>query len=108
MAYDEALAGRVRDRLGDRVGTTERKMFGGLVFLTDGVMTVGVYGDDLLVRVDPREMAGTLAEPGVQPFTMGGVRPTRGFVAVGRSTLDDRALDRWIARADAYVTTLPT
>jgi TfoX/Sxy family transcriptional regulator of competence genes len=28
-------------------------MFGGLAFLTDGNMTVGVYGDDLIVRPAP-------------------------------------------------------
>jgi TfoX/Sxy family transcriptional regulator of competence genes len=106
MAHDEKLARRVRDRLGTAAGVTEKRMFGGLVFLTDGNMTVGVYGDDLLVRVDPAEMADTLAEPGVGPFTMGG-RTTRGFVAVAADRLDDPALDGWIARAGAYVSTLP-
>jgi TfoX/Sxy family transcriptional regulator of competence genes len=106
MAYDEALAGRVRDRMRDRAEVTERKMFGGLVFLAHGAMTVGVYGEDLLVRVDPREMSAALAEPGVRPFTMG-ERTTRGFVSVARGALDDRALDGWIERADAYVASLP-
>ena len=43
MAYVEALAARVRDALSD-TGTTEKKMFGGLVFMTGGHLTVGVYG----------------------------------------------------------------
>jgi TfoX/Sxy family transcriptional regulator of competence genes len=106
MAHDETLAGRIRDRLGTEAGVTEKKMFGGLVFLTHGNMTVGVYGDDLLVRVDPAEMAGILAEPGVVPFTMGG-RATRGFVAVAADRLGGPALDGWLARAGAYVSTLP-
>jgi hypothetical protein len=33
MAYDEALAKRIRDLLRDRRDVTERKMFGGLAFL---------------------------------------------------------------------------
>jgi TfoX/Sxy family transcriptional regulator of competence genes len=53
MTYDEALAERIRDRLHDADGVVEKKMFGGLAFLTHGNMTVGVHGDDLIARVDP-------------------------------------------------------
>jgi hypothetical protein len=49
MAYDEALAGRVRAALSG-TGTTEKKMFGGLVFMTGDHLTVGVYGDGLIAR----------------------------------------------------------
>jgi hypothetical protein len=38
QAFDDALAERVRDRLCDAVGFSEKKMFGGLAFLTDGNM----------------------------------------------------------------------
>ena len=41
MAYDDALAERIRERR-DAAGVTEKKMFGGLAFLQDGNMTVGV------------------------------------------------------------------
>jgi hypothetical protein len=106
VAYDERLAERIRDRLGDRVGVTEKRMFGGLAFLTDGVITVGVYGDDLLVRVNPDDGGAKLAEPGVRTFMMGG-RSMRGFVAVAGEDLGDTALDSWIAQAGTYVATLP-
>ena len=102
MAFDVTLAGRIRDRLRGAAGVTEKKMFGGLVFLTGGAMTVGVYGDDLLVRVDPAAVEAALAEPGVRRFTMGS-RPTKGFVVVAGEAVDDATLDRWIARAAAYV-----
>ena len=52
MAYDDALADRIRDALaghGDRI--QERKMFGGLTFMVDGHMTVGVVKDELMGRV---------------------------------------------------------
>lgn len=39
MAYDEVLADRLRERLRDAAAVTEKKMFGGLAFLTDGNMT---------------------------------------------------------------------
>jgi len=51
MPYDPALAQRVRDRLLDAAGVSEKKMFGGLAFLTSGNMTVGMHGDDLIVRI---------------------------------------------------------
>jgi hypothetical protein len=41
------------DRLKDVVGVSEKKMLGGLAFLTHGNMTVGVHGDDLIARIDP-------------------------------------------------------
>jgi TfoX/Sxy family transcriptional regulator of competence genes len=106
VAYDEALAERIRDRLGGAAGVTSTRMFGGLSFLTHGTLTVGVYGDDLLVRIDPDEQGEAVARPGVRPFVMKG-RPTRGFVVVSGEDLDDSVLDAWIARAASYVATLP-
>ena len=76
MAYDEALAERIRGRLRDGVGVGvgEKKMFGGLVFFTDTTITVGVYGDDLLVGIGPPDVDAALVQPGVRRFTMGGRR----------------------------------
>ena len=52
MAYDEALADRVRDALADRGDRVrEQKMFGGIAFMIDGHMTVGVVTDELMARV---------------------------------------------------------
>ena len=53
MAYDEALASRVRETLGENPEITERKMFGGIAFMLSGNMAVGVSKDDLMVRIDP-------------------------------------------------------
>jgi hypothetical protein len=105
MAYDEMLAGRVRDSLCD-TETTEIKMFGGLAFMTGGHMTVGVYGDGLIARIGAEGMAAAVAEPRVRPFDMTG-RPMRGIVIVPAETLDDTELDRWIARARSHVASLP-
>ncbi len=54
MAYDEALAGRIRALLGERPGLAEKKMFGGLAFLVGGNMAVAASAwGGILVRVDP-------------------------------------------------------
>ena len=71
MAYDEALAARIRDRIGAAPDLSEKKMFGGLAFLIGGNMAVAASGQGgILVRVDPEEsdalVAGTPADPRVR------------------------------------------
>jgi TfoX/Sxy family transcriptional regulator of competence genes len=106
MAYDAELAQRVRDQMIAVAGVSEKKMFGGLAFLTSGNMTVGVYGDGLIARIDPKAMDAELAEPGVRHFDMGG-RPMRGWILVASDILSDNELERWINQARSYVATLP-
>jgi hypothetical protein len=106
MAYDAVLAERVRERLIAAAGVSEKKMFGGLAFLTFGNMTVGVHGDDLIARIDPGTTDAALTEPGVRPFDITG-RPMRGWIMVAGKELGDDALEEWIGRACEYVATLP-
>ena len=72
MAYDDGLAARLLEILGEQAGLAEKKMFGGLATMLNGNMAVGVYGDDLLVRTDPGQQDLLLAEPGTRPFDMAG------------------------------------
>jgi TfoX/Sxy family transcriptional regulator of competence genes len=94
------------DQMTAVAGVSEKKMFGGLAFLTSGNMTVGVHGDDLIARIDPEAMDAVLAEPGVRPFDMTG-RPMRGWLLVASAGLSDDELERWIEQARRYVATLP-
>jgi len=106
MAYDEALAERVRDRLTDLPGVTDKRMFGSLAFLSDGRLTVGVTGDDLMVRVGPDAADEALTLPGTRLMEMGG-RRMRGWGRVDGAELDDDVLTGWLDRARAFVATLP-
>lgn len=106
MAYDEVLADRLRDRLADDPAITSRKMFGGLAFFTHGNMTVGVSGDELIVRLDPAEIPDRVREPGVRPFEVGG-RVMRNWILVSGEVLDDDELDRWIGVAREFAGGLP-
>jgi TfoX N-terminal domain len=82
-------------------------MLGGLAFLRDGNMLVGISGDELMVRLDPQEAEAALDEPHTRPFDVTG-RPMRGWLLVGADGLDsDRQLGAWVDRASAYVATLP-
>jgi hypothetical protein len=69
-------------------------------------MTVGVHGDDLIVRIDPAATAAALARPGAREFDLTG-RPMKGWVLAAGETLDDPVLDQWIGEARAFVATLP-
>ena len=105
MPYDEALADRIRDRLAPLPDVTDKRMFGSLAFLTDGRLTVGVTGDDLMVRVGPDAAADALTRPGTRPMEMGN-RRMRGWIRVDGAELDDEALDDWLQRARDFVSTL--
>jgi len=107
MAYDEGLATRVRDFLGDRPGLAEKKMFGGLAFLLHGNMACGVHGDELIVRVAADAADVALAEPGTRPFDLTG-RPMKGWILVDADGhAEDGDLRRWVDRGVAYAHTLP-
>ncbi|MFF8844310.1 TfoX/Sxy family protein [Streptomyces sp. NPDC015127] len=107
MAFDEGLAERIRDRLGADPAITERRMFGGLAFLHEGNMAVGVIGDDLMVRVGPDATDTALAKPGTRVFDFTG-RPMRGWVVVAASALaEDKALDAWVDQGHAFAASLP-
>ena len=54
MAYDEDLANRIRELTASEDGYTEQKMFGGIGFMIDGHMAVGVSGEGGLMIHAPR------------------------------------------------------
>jgi len=108
MAYDETLAARIRQRLTRRKNVTEKKIFGGVGFLLNGNLLVGVWKDSLVVRLDPEEGDEALLEPHVRKFDITG-RPMKGWVLVAPAGVqgDDR-LSGWIQRAAKFVGKLPT
>jgi TfoX/Sxy family transcriptional regulator of competence genes len=107
MAYDEALAERVRGSLPDRP-VEERRMFGGLAFLVGGHMGVAVSGRGLLmVRCDPADSETLLAEPGASRMVMQG-RELAGWLEVtSEAVADDAALERWVEVGTTYAGGLP-
>jgi TfoX/Sxy family transcriptional regulator of competence genes len=107
MAYDEGLAERIRERLGTDPRIAEKRMFGGIAFLFQGNMAVGVTGDDLMVRVGPDATDAALARPGARVFDMTG-RPMRGWVVIaGEAVAEDDALSAWVEDGHAFAASLP-
>jgi TfoX/Sxy family transcriptional regulator of competence genes len=107
MAYDEALAARIRRMLARQKGTAERKMFGGIAFMVRGNMCCGVVKDTLMVRVGPEAHADALAQPGARPMDFTG-RPSKGMVYVGpEACASDAGLAKWVERGLAFAASLP-
>ena len=107
MAYNEALAERVRKILGRRAGLREIRMFGGLCFTLRGNMACGVLGEDLVVRLDPEAWEAALRRPHVRPMDFTG-KPLQGFVYVGKQATGTPAgLKAWIDRAARFAESLP-
>jgi TfoX/Sxy family transcriptional regulator of competence genes len=107
MAFDEALADRIRDVLASRPEVTERKMFGGIAFMLAGNMAVGVIGEDLMVRLDPDDAEKALGEPHARPMDFTG-RPAKNMVYVdAEGTASDEDLAAWVEAGAAHAASLP-
>ena len=107
MAYSDELAERIRDAIGDRPGVRERKMFGGVAWMVNGNMAVGVIGEDLMVRLERGEAEQAMAEEHVEPMEFTG-RPLGGFILVEAAGIDeDPDLGRWVDAGADHAETLP-
>jgi TfoX/Sxy family transcriptional regulator of competence genes len=107
VAFSESLAARARDALSGVRGVTEKKMFGGVGFLLNGNLLVGVWKHWLIVRLSAEEGQQALAERHVKEFDITG-RPMKGWVMVEPEGVDDdRQLQGWVERAMKFVATLP-
>jgi TfoX/Sxy family transcriptional regulator of competence genes len=99
MAFDESLAARIRHALARKKSVEEKKMFGGVGFLLNGNLLVGVWKDSLCGRLGPDESEAALREPHVKEFDITG-RPMRNWVLVEPEGVeDDDQLKAWIERA---------
>jgi hypothetical protein len=108
MAYDEALAARIREAVRGEPGVTEKAMFGGLAFLVGGHLAVSASGQGgMLLRCDPAQTETLLAEPDVGRFEMRG-REMDGWLRVDDEAVrSDADLDRWVGLGVAYARSLP-
>jgi TfoX/Sxy family transcriptional regulator of competence genes len=109
VAYDEDLANRIRELIASEPDVSEQTMFGGLVFLVGGKMSVAASGKgDLIVRVDPDETDVLLAKPHAQPFEMRG-RAMQGWLRIdAEGVRTKRQLEPWVRRGVAYARSLPS
>lgn len=100
MAYSEFLGERISNSLRKNgVRFEEKRMFGGLAFMVDGKMCVGVIRENLMARIDPDIFDETLKRKGCRAMDFTG-KPMKGFIYVEPVGIDlEEELDEWIALA---------
>lgn len=103
MAYNEKLADRTREIISlTHKKVVEKKMFGGLCFMVNDKMCVGVEQARLMVRLDPDRYEEVLEKDGCKPMDFTG-KVMKGFVFVDIDALNTKAkLNYWIQLALEY------
>lgn len=102
MAYDEKLAERIRKKLGNLPNVEEKKMMGGLTFMYNDKMCVGVFRDNLMCRIDPALHDKVITRPGCKTMDFT-TRPMIGFVLINESGMkSSKDFDYWIGMALDY------
>jgi TfoX/Sxy family transcriptional regulator of competence genes len=106
MAFDEELAERVRAEFARKKNVTEKKMFGGVGWLLNGNICVGVWKHWLIARLGD-EYADALRDANVREFDITG-KAMKGWVMVEPAGVaSDEELRDWVKRCVAFVRTLP-
>src|SRR5690242_2795128 len=103
MAYDEHFAERIAQALKrQHVSFEEKKMFGGIGFMVNDKMCVGILKDSLLVKIDPEQTDAVLKKKGCHVMNFGG-RIMKGFVGIDPDAVDkEKDLDQWVSFALEY------
>ncbi len=96
MAYSEQLANRVRERLMDLPNIEEKQMMGGLAFMYNDKMCVGIIKDELMCRIDPELLETVLEMQGCRVMDFTG-RPMKGYVLIDDSGMkNNKEFDYWM------------
>lgn len=108
MAYDEALAERIRELMAAEAGLKEKAMFGGLAFLIHGNMAVAASGQGgLLVRVDPASSETLVATGEARYMEMRG-REMPGWLRVDADVVQTKEqLAAWVECGVSFARSLP-
>jgi TfoX/Sxy family transcriptional regulator of competence genes len=103
MSYDTALADRVTDALtARRIAFTTKAMFGGLCYMVQDKMCLGILQQRLMVRLDPADEAASLQRLGTHPMDFTG-RPMRGYLFVDPLGYESEPnLKHWLDAALAF------
>src|SRR5919108_6622674 len=103
MASDPKLVGRLSSMLADRSDIEQRKMFGGVAYLLNGNMCVGVHKEWLIARAGERGAEPLLARAHVRPMDITG-KPMKGWIMVGPEGVKRKAdLARYVDAALRFV-----
>ena len=107
MPYDEGIAEVVRQQLQDKVGYSEKKMFGGLCFLINGNMAGGIVDNRVMVRIGKDAYEDALLQEYVTEMDFNG-RPMRGMIYIDEEgSQKEKIINEWIAMGYEFANSLP-
>jgi TfoX/Sxy family transcriptional regulator of competence genes len=89
MAYNEKLASRIRESLIDVKKVKEKEMMGGLTFMVNDKMCIGIIKDEMMCRIDPKLQDKVLSMKGCRIMDFTG-RPMKGYVMIDDSGMNSK------------------
>ncbi len=96
MAYNEKFAVRIRKTLSEVKNLREKEMMGGLTFMVNDKMCIGIIKDEMMCRIDPDLQETALEKTGWRIMDFTG-RPMKGYVMVNESGMKaKKEFDYWI------------
>lgn len=103
MAFNDFLSDRIRVILKEKaVSFHEKNMMGGLTYMVDDKMCIGIVKEDLMARIDPEIYEQALQRNACREMNFTG-RPMKGFVFIGPEGTDmDEDLEYWVSLALDY------
>lgn len=107
MPFDPGLSVRLDELLEGRNGFQKRKMFGGIGWLLNGKMCVGIYKEWLITRVGEAAAEKLFKERHAKPMDITG-KPMKGWVMIAPEGVEeDTDLKRHAELAIKFVKSLP-
>ncbi len=102
MAYNSILSDRIREALVSVKKTEEKEMFGGICYMVDGKMCVGVVKDEMMCRINPEVYEEALEKKGCREMIFTG-RPMKGYVFISEDGMKSRKeFEYWIGLCLEY------
>jgi len=97
MAYNQSISNRIREALAHLPKVEEKEMFGGVCYMVDDKMCVGVMKEEMMCRVNPLLLEELLEKEGCHQMTMGG-KTMNGYVLISEEGMrSKKAFDYWIS-----------
>ena len=102
MELDEKLLNRIRESIVNLSDIEEKIMFGGVCFMIDGKLCIGVFKDEMLCRIDPALDSVVLEENDCRPMDSSG-KSMKGFVFINKEAVKTKKeFDYWIGLCLEY------
>jgi TfoX/Sxy family transcriptional regulator of competence genes len=99
MAYNETLANRIRERMSVLPNIEEKEMMGGLAFMYNDKMCVGVIKDEMMCRINPDIYESSVEKHGCRPMDFTG-KPMKGWVLIEETGMSNQKdFEYWIGLA---------